>query len=60
MKIKFQKTNENSMIKAYAVKKAKGLLEPFEYKSNPLSKYAIELNISHYRICYSDVHLIDC
>ncbi|HEV3269530.1 MAG TPA: hypothetical protein VGZ69_02645 [Candidatus Rhabdochlamydia sp.] len=48
------------MIKAYAVKKTKGLLEPFEYKSNPLSKYDIELNISHCGVCYSDVHLIDC
>ncbi|VHO02143.1 NAD(P)-dependent alcohol dehydrogenase [Candidatus Rhabdochlamydia sp. T3358] len=47
------------MIKAYAVKKAKGLLEPFEYESKPLSKYDIELNISHCGVCYSDVHLID-
>jgi uncharacterized zinc-type alcohol dehydrogenase-like protein len=44
---------------AYAAKKAKARLEPFQYEPQPLGEDEVEIAISHCGICHSDVHLVD-
>jgi uncharacterized zinc-type alcohol dehydrogenase-like protein len=44
---------------AYAAKRAKARLEPFEYEPKPLADDEVEIAISHCGICHSDVHLVD-
>ncbi len=44
---------------AYAAKKAKAQLEPFQYEPKPLAEDEAEIAISHCGICHSDVHLVD-
>ncbi len=47
------------MVNAYAVKTAKGLLEPFEYEPGPLGADEVEVKVSHCGICHSDLAMID-
>ena len=47
------------MFKAYAAKKAKENLEPFEYEPKPLDLWEIEVEISCCGICHSDLHLLN-
>jgi uncharacterized zinc-type alcohol dehydrogenase-like protein len=46
-------------VKAYAVKTAKGKLEPFEYEPGPLKPTEVEVKVSHCGICHSDIAMID-
>jgi uncharacterized zinc-type alcohol dehydrogenase-like protein len=46
-------------VKAYAVKAAKGPLEPFEYEPKPLGKHEVEVRVSYCGICHSDIAMID-
>jgi uncharacterized zinc-type alcohol dehydrogenase-like protein len=46
-------------VKAYAVKAAKGKLEPFEYEPGPLGAHEVEVKVSHCGVCHSDLAMID-
>ena len=46
-------------IHAWAAKKKKGPLGPFEYEPTPLGPHDVAIAISHCGICHSDVHLVD-
>jgi len=46
-------------VKAYAVKQAKGKLEPFEYEPGPLGADEVDVKVSHCGICHSDLAMID-
>lgn len=46
-------------IHAYAAKKAKATLEPYEYEAAALAPWDIEVAITHCGICHSDISLID-
>jgi uncharacterized zinc-type alcohol dehydrogenase-like protein len=47
------------LFNAYAAKKAKARLAPFQYEPGPLGSDEVEIAISHCGICHSDVHLVD-
>lgn len=47
------------LFNAYAAKKAKARLVPFQYEPGPLGSDEVEIAISHCGICHSDVHLVD-
>jgi uncharacterized zinc-type alcohol dehydrogenase-like protein len=47
------------MIKAYAVLKPKGKLEPFEYDPGNLNPGEVEIDVLYCGICHSDISLID-
>lgn len=47
------------MIHGYAVKAPKETLQPYEYDSENLGLWDIDVKISHCGICHSDLHLID-
>ncbi len=44
---------------AYAARRAKAHLEPFEYRPRRLGAHDVEIAITHCGICHSDVHLVD-
>ena len=44
---------------AYAAKKAKSSLEPFEYETKALGPRQVLIRVTHCGICHSDIHLID-
>ena len=44
---------------AYAAKKAKAHLKPFDYEPKPLGEHDVEIAITHCGVCHSDVHLVD-
>lgn len=46
-------------VKGYAVKAAKGRLEPFEYEPGPLGPREVEVKVSHCGVCHSDIAMID-
>ena len=46
-------------VHAYAVGKAGGKLEPYEYELGPLGPNEVEINVKSCGICYSDVSMID-
>jgi uncharacterized zinc-type alcohol dehydrogenase-like protein len=46
-------------IHAYAARRKKSALAPFEYEPKPLGAHDVEIAITHCGICHSDVHLVD-
>jgi alcohol/geraniol dehydrogenase (NADP+) len=46
-------------IKAYAVKKPGGKLEPFEYNSGALGSEEIEIDVEYCGICHSDLSMLE-
>ena len=46
-------------VRAYAVSKPKGRLEPFEYTPGPLGDHEVDIAISHCGVCHSDLSMID-
>lgn len=46
-------------VSAYAAKKAKAPLEPFEYESGPLGPNEVDVRVTHAAICQTDAALVD-
>ena len=46
-------------INAYAVKSAKGRLEPFSYEPGPLGRKEVEVAVTHCGICHSDMSMVN-
>jgi uncharacterized zinc-type alcohol dehydrogenase-like protein len=46
-------------VRGFAVKSAKGKLEPFEYESGPLGPEDVDVRVTHCGICHGDVAMID-
>lgn len=46
-------------VRAYAVSKPKGRLEPFEYNPGPLGDEEVDIAVTHCGICHSDISMID-
>jgi uncharacterized zinc-type alcohol dehydrogenase-like protein len=44
---------------AYAARRPRARLEPFDYEPGPLGADEVEIAVSHCGICHSDVHLVD-
>jgi uncharacterized zinc-type alcohol dehydrogenase-like protein len=46
-------------IHAHAAKAAKQALAPFEYDPGPLGDHEVEVAVTHYGICHSDLSMLD-
>ena len=46
-------------VHAFAAKKSKGPLEPFEYDPGPLTGDQVEIAVSHCGVCHSDLSMLD-
>jgi len=46
-------------IHAYAARKQKGQLQPFEFDPGPLSEEDVEINVEYCGICHSDLSMLD-
>lgn len=52
-------TTSDSTIRTYAAKEASGSLERYDYDTGGLKNNEVEIKISHYGICHSDLSIID-